>query len=256
MKFRLNLFFSWLSLTFASTPLLDLTGSNSLLQRLSKETSCSSIITIITSPNTPSPCLNEDTSESSTFENCSLILRSDGQQKTKIRQLSCRGATRDAASRGDRLAWGISSLVSQELLLEGITTGDVQDFRQSRHARTLTALFRTALQLGLTSHDSNHKNKNSKRQGLWLGILTDEDVDSMKDHLMNEVYAIFDAVAVETGISPVPKFQNHYDLQIVALETSEDAKSVRNAHKNSGHYMTPLVLYSHGSSHTILFFLN
>jgi hypothetical protein len=234
MKLRLNIFFTWLTFTYASTPLLDLTGSNSLLQRLPKDASSSSIITIITSPNTPSPFLVDDKSESSTLENCSLILRSNGQGNTKICQLSCRGATRDIASRGDRLAWGVSSLVSQELLLEGITTGDVQDFRQSRHARTLTALFRTSLQLGPKSTEAKNKKVNSKRQGLWLGILTDEDVILMKDHLTSEVHSIFDAVAVETGISPIPKFQNHYDLQIVALETTEDAESVRMVLHNFG----------------------
>ena len=207
---RLSLILSLLVLSDASTPLIDSTGST--INRIPTDRSLSSgVIGIITSPGTPSPSgLNE---ESSTFndDDPNLSLRDSDNECI----LSCRGATLNAASSGERLSLGTTSLVSGAIILDGISQGDVeQGLRHSRHARTLTALFRAKIRFP------------SERQLLLLGMVEDVvDKESLEKYIATEVRAIFDAVAVES--MEKVSFIDMYDLQIVALQTPEDAESVR-----------------------------
>ena len=85
--------------------------------------------------------------------------------------------------------------------------------RHSRHARTLTALIRA--KLNFPSPD---------KQTLLMGIMG-VDPESAQKQIQSEIKAIFDAVAAETKnrIS----FSDMYELQIVSLQTKEDAELVR-----------------------------
>ena len=207
---RLSLLLSLMVLSEASTPLIDSTGST--INRIPTDRSVSSgVIGIISSPGTPSPSgLNDETSSGSNDDPYLSIRDSDDDCI-----LSCRGATLNAASSGERLSLGTASLVSGAIILDGISLGDVErGLRHSRHARTLTALFRAKIRFP------------SERQLLLLGMVEDvAEKEPLEKFIATEVRAIFDAVAVES-VENV-SFNDMYDLRVVALQTPEDAVSVR-----------------------------
>lgn len=200
MKLRFGLFLSLLALSEASTPLIGSNGST--INRIPDALSTSSgVVSIITSPGTPSPSGFGSDSDAHYLSLHDTVL-------------SCRGATLSAASSAERLSLGTTSLVSGVIILEGVTDGDLEmGLRHSRHARTLTALIRA--KLNFPSPD---------KQTLLLGIMGVEP-ELVQKRIHSEIKAIFDAVAAETKnrIS----FTDMYDLQIVSLQTKEEAELVR-----------------------------
>ena len=200
MKLRFGIFLSLLALSEASTPLIDSNGST--INRIPDTLSTSSgVVSIITSPGTPSPSGFGSGSDAHYLSLHDTVL-------------SCRGATLSAASSAERLSLGTTSLVSGAIILEGVTDGDLEmGLRHSRHARTLTALIRAKLNFSTPA-----------KQLLSMGIMG-VDPESVQKRIQSEVKAIFDAVAAET--TSKTSFSDMYDLQIVSLETKEDAELVR-----------------------------
>ena len=187
----------------AGVPLVDTTGKLKLAS-IPSSAAANGIVVYISSPGTPS-YFPEDSSDST----CFLSLNSDG-------SLSCKGATLSAASTGERTSLSLSSLVADAVVVDGITEGDVEmGLQNSRHSRTLTALFRARLaqQQGETA---------SSKQTLLLAVLGD-DVD--KGTVQSEVSEIFEAATEEVD-GATPALSDLYDIEVVAVKSSSDAKGV------------------------------
>jgi hypothetical protein len=128
--------------------------------------------------------------------------------------LTCRGATLSGTSAAERCALATSSLVSGAILVDGITEGDVEaGWRNSRHARTLTALFRARVAL----------ESSTIKQTLILCVKGEVD-SAAESALKTEVRALFDATAAETEGSA--SFKDLYDVSVVSVTTEEEAKEV------------------------------
>jgi hypothetical protein len=127
--------------------------------------------------------------------------------------LVCRGATLSGTSNVERSALATCSLVSGAMLLDGITEGDVEaGWRNSRHARTLTALFRARITLEMET-----------KQSLILCIKG--EIDRLAESALRaEVKALFDATAAES--EGKASFQDLYDLSIVSVADEEGVKAV------------------------------
>ena len=130
--------------------------------------------------------------------------------------LACRGATLSGTSAVERSALATCSVVSGAILVDGITEGDVEaGWRNSRHARTLTALFRARISL-----------ESSAKQTLVLCIKGEID-GSAESSLRAEVEALFDATAAES--EGKFSFSDYYNILIVPVTDEAGAKEVRTA---------------------------
>lgn len=127
--------------------------------------------------------------------------------------LACRGATLSGTSAVERSALATCSVVSGAILVDGITEGDVEaGWRNSRHARTLTALFRARIAL-----ESNAK------QTLVLCIKGDVS-SSAEAGLRAEVKALFDATAAE-GEGKL-SFSDFYNVIVASVIDEAGAQEV------------------------------
>jgi hypothetical protein len=183
----------------AGTSLVDSSG-NFNFQIPSLSTS-SGIVGIISSPGTPSNLVSSDDDDGSYL---SLM---DNEKAI----LSCRGATMSAGSAGERLSLCTTSMVSGAIVLEGVTEGDVEaGLSNSRHARTLTALFRARRLVD---------NQQALLIG-YMGSVTEEVSKVIKE----EIERIFDAVAAE--VEGAKSFSELYELQVASLQVTGDGQDV------------------------------
>ena len=174
---------------------MDSTGSLQL--KMSDVPTTQGVVTIISSPGTTS--LLTDSSE---------ILSLDSQSPPC---LTCRGATLSGTSAAERSALSTSSLVSGAILVDGITEGDVESgWINTRHARTLTALFRARLALDTTF-----------KQTLILCVTGDVSDGSS---LLGEIKDLFDATAAETDVDI--SFGELYNAQVVSVTDKDGAEKV------------------------------
>lgn len=175
---------------------MDSTGSLQL--KMSDVPTTQGIVTIISSPGTAS--LLTESSE---------ILTLDSQSPPC---LTCRGATLSGTSNAERSALSTSSLISGAILVDGITEGDVESgWINTRHARTLTALFRARLALDTTF-----------KQTLVLCVKGDVNDGSS---LLGEVKELFEATAAETDVDIA--FDELYSAQVVSVTDKDGADEVR-----------------------------
>lgn len=162
------------------------------------------VVCVITSPGTDS-FLVPDSDD---------VLAFDGDDA----RLVCRGATLRGTSASERSALAITSLVSDAIIVDGITEGDVQAAgfgKNTRHARTLTALFRARLS---SSEDTPGK------QALILCVKSSSQ-ESFDDVLAQEVRALFEATAAEATESKT-SFDDLYDVEVVSVTSKEEAIEV------------------------------
>lgn len=181
------------------------------------------VVSVITSPGTDSLLVSDAADEES------AVLAFDND----VPRLICRGATLRGTSASERSALAITSLVSDAIVIDGITEGDVQAAgfgKNTRHARTLTALFRARLAFLEGSSSSEAPGQ----QALILCVKSSSE-DSLDALLAQEVRALFEATAAETKESNT-SFDDLYDVKVVSVtseaeasETLATAKSVASA---------------------------
>lgn len=177
------------------------------------------VVSVISSPGT-----------SSLFTSSDEVLSLESEQPPC---LACRGATLSGTSAAERSAMSTSSLVSGAILIDGITGGDVEaGWRNSRHARTLTALFRARVAL-----------ETSFKQTLILCVRG--AVDGSESSLKSEVKALYDATAAEADVKH--SFNDLYKVEVLSVTNEEEAKEVRSTlycMENGCWSCTPTFLHS------------
>lgn len=188
---------SHLAVSSAGTTLMDPSGG--LRLKIPSVSTSQGVVTVIPSPGT-----------ASLFTSADEILSLESEEPAC---LTCRGATLSGTSIVEGSALSTSSLVSGAILIDGITQGDVEaGWSNSRHARTVTALFRARLAL------------HSKfKQSLILCIKGDVN-DATERSLEGQARALFDATAAETKIY-VP-FSDMYDVTTISVVSEADAANV------------------------------
>lgn len=175
----------------AGAVLMDASGK---LRLPSEDLLQSTSVTLVSSPGMGSSGVDEN-----------ILFLEDG-------ALVCRGATLAGTSEAERTALSTCSLVSEAMILEGITAGDVEaGLADSRHARTLTAIFRARLLVPRVA-----------TQTLLLAIEGDS-VD--KTLVQDAVISIFKAVASEK--KGAPDFKDLYNLQVESVKSAGDTQKVR-----------------------------
>jgi len=168
------------------------------------------VVSVITSPGTVSFLVSSAADEEA------AVLAFDGEAPNLI----CRGATLGGTSASERSALAITSLVSDVIVIDGITEGDVQAAgfgKNTRHARTLTALFRARLAFLEASASLDAPGQ----QVLILCVKSSEE-DSLDAVLAQEVRALFEATAAEAKESNT-SFDDLYDVKVVSVTSKEDA---------------------------------
>ena len=137
----------------------------------------SGITTVVTSPGTPSRVLSSSSAIPSDKDVDSVLLAALDEGT-----LVCRGATLgtattmgDAAQDDEELtcrALAVCALVSDCLVIDGVTVGDVESgLRNSRHARTLSALFRSRLMTAAAEDSAAAVDRRSYspcREAMWM----------------------------------------------------------------------------------------
>jgi len=164
--------------------------------------SAGGIVTVITSPGTPS-LLSEESPD---------VLALQSQDPPT---LICRGAMLSGTSDAERTSLATCSLAADTIVLDGITAGDVEaGLRDSRHSRTLTALFRARVKL---------EEEKPQRQTLILAISGD-DSSIDEGQLVSEIKALYKAAVVEK--KNAANFEDRYDIQIESVNSSLEADKV------------------------------
>ena len=204
--------------------LIDVSGNLRPLPASAKTKNEGRPVAIIASPNTPSFLVQE---------------AADSQQLVSLSNLSddhhdiiiCRGATLSGTSAQERQALGAVSLMSGAIVVDGITAGDAENgcLRNSRHARTLTALFRPRLrheqnkQLAATEGkdvvDTEGNEKLPATQTLFLSVQAKEG-EFDREGLINDVLELYKAAAME--VTQAPEFETIYKLEIVSVQSKAD----------------------------------
>jgi len=166
------------------------------------------VVSVITSPGTDSLLV-----ANAPEQDDGAVLAFDG-------TLICRGATLSGTSAAERSALAITSLVSDAIVVDGITEGDVQAAgfgKNTRHARTLTALFRARLAFLEASSSSDAPSQ----QTLILCVKSSSE-ESFDSVLAQEVRDLFEATAAEAKESKT-SFDDLYDVKVVSVTSESDA---------------------------------
>jgi hypothetical protein len=132
-------------------------------------------------------------------------------------RIICRGATLQSMTTAQKNALALTSLVANTIVVEGITVGDVKaaGWKNTRHARTLTALFRARLALDASSSD---------QQTLVLCVKSIE-LDTIEKTLVSEVNDLFEAMLVEAKASV--SFSDLYTVVVKSVTSEPEALEVR-----------------------------
>eukprot|EP00977_Amphora_coffeiformis_P005971 scaffold1271_cov167-Amphora_coffeaeformis.AAC.6 len=183
----------------AGTPVIDNTGALKL-GNLPEPSLDFGTYVLISSPGTASPLLEEEASAPlSTSADC----------------LVCRGATLSGTTEAERLSLGTSSLLAGAIIVDGVTIGDLQaGLADSRHGRTLTALFRARMQL---------MEGPPSKQTLIIAVHGSEDSFD-KDAIVEDVHLLFEAVAAEK--EGTPSFEDAYEIFVTSAEDKSKVLSL------------------------------
>jgi hypothetical protein len=196
----------------AVTTLMDSTG------RIRSDASLTSggssgLVTIVTSPGMTSTLIATEIDKEAVV---SVLENGD--------TLVCRGCTlRDGTtSATSHQALAACSTISQCLVLEGITLGDVQaGLRHTRHARTLSALFRSRAALSQTAAAPTSK----QVLVLAVSVHENEPLDDTSAVVVQQVRALFQAATF--GLNGPKNLEDWYDVRITPISSSAAAASVR-----------------------------
>jgi hypothetical protein len=182
----------------AATPLLDAAGQGTLqLQALPKLLSTAKgIVTIIDIP----------VSDGSSISSDILSVASDDEDSI---QILCKGAALEQTSELERSSLAFCSLLSNVIIVNGISSGELDgsSFRDSRHSRTLTTLFRAKL--------LETKQINTEATTTTSLIFVCDTYDKALEALLRqEVSALYQAAAAERSVSPA--FSELYDIEVTS----------------------------------------
>lgn len=207
----------------SNTVLMDASGG--MARQIPTISTSSGVVAVVSSPGTPS--LLTTSSDILSLE----------QEDSPI--LSCRGATLGGTSASERASLAATSLVAGSIMVDGVTEGDIETgLRYTRHARTLTALFRARLA---------HTSEGTQSVVLCVAGPVDDDTQST---LQKEVKGIFDAAAVETEVSS-SSFSDLYDIQVVSVQSQDDARAVSDSDVDASPVDVPCPI---SRVHTLFYF--
>jgi hypothetical protein len=186
----------------ANTVLMD--GSGNLHRQIPDVPASDGVVAVISSPGTMS-----------SLGVSSMDVLSLQQEGGEAARLVCRGATLShALSPSERNALATTSIAADAVVVDAITEGDIaMGLRNSRHARTLTALIRARLASAPV-----------RPLTIMLGVAGHVD-DRVQDILLTELRDIFQATAVE--FEDGSSFEDVCKVVAVSVETADDARQVR-----------------------------
>ena len=197
-------FLSLAATVSAGTVLMDASGGLRV-QSIPSIPTTDGIVVIVSSPGTPTALFSEASDE---------ILSLESQDPPS---LYCRGATLSGTSDRERTSLATCSLVADTVVIDGITVGDVEaGLRNSRHARTLTAIFRARVKL--------QEETTATTQTLIVVLVAGEDESIDEAGLESDIKSLYKAASVEK--KGVGSFSDMYDLKIVVATSSADAGKV------------------------------
>jgi hypothetical protein len=178
-------------------------AGNLRLQGIPASVASDALVAIISSPNTPSTTLPQS----------DHLLSLESEEPPC---LTCKGPTLALKSSDPECtSIAMCSLTAASVVLDGITEGDVAaGLRNSRHAVTLTALFRARVAL---------EKKEPSKQALILYV-NGEIEGSLVKEIKGEVTSLYAAAAAEK--KDTPAFDKAYDLKIVS-SASQNSQEVR-----------------------------
>jgi hypothetical protein len=193
--------------------------SGSLRLKIPSIPTARGVVSIISSPGTTSYF------GSVTEDDSILALEEDSDSNDESSSsitLICRGATLKGTSAAERSALAATSWVSDVVIVDGITEGDVEaaGWRNTRHARSLTAIFRSRLAM----------TEPRQKQTLFLcvknsgGRPSSLSMSSLEPVLQKDIRALFEATAAETKGSV--SFDSLYDVSVVSVITEAEAQQV------------------------------
>jgi hypothetical protein len=174
------------------------------------------LVAIVTSPGTSnSRLLPAETDEAVSNDNTQCLwLQQQSSSSTTTTSpcnlLICRGATLSATSEAERISLSTCSLVADSVILGGITRGDLQTagaggggIRDSRHGRTLTALFRA--RICLEEREASDNNNNAAASAAAAAAASDSAVEgAATDDSEPPVVASSSSTKRQTLILPLP----------------------------------------------------
>jgi hypothetical protein len=207
-----------------TTTLMDATGRITVANdNLSTSGVSSGLVTIVTSPGMTSTLIAAEIDKEAVVS----VLESGD-------TLVCRGCTLNdndgsaTAAAISHQALAACSTMSQCLVLEGITLGDVQvaGLRHTRHARTLSALFRARAAVTASASAAAASTTTPNKQVLILAVSVHEN-EQLDDSsaVVQQVRALFQAATF--GFNGPKNLEDWYDLRITPVLSSDAAVSVR-----------------------------
>mmetsp|Transcript_7278 Transcript_7278/g.9498 ORF Transcript_7278/g.9498 Transcript_7278/m.9498 type:complete len:507 (+) Transcript_7278:115-1635(+) len=200
-----------MSTALAGSSLMDAAGN---LRLNSLPESEGAVVAFVASPGTPSGLVSA-TSDLLSYEAGTLV---------------CRGAT---LSDDNTLALATSSLVAGAIVLDGISVGDLEaGLRDSRHGRTLSAIFRAR-----TNPVGGDEQQLASKQTLVIPVNA-EELPLAEEKIASDVTSLFVAAALESGSSA--SFKDLYDLKIVTYTDSSEIRSMAAAEAASKETTEPL----------------
>jgi hypothetical protein len=131
-------------------------------------------------------------------------------------------------STGERTALATASLVSNSIIVDGVTVGDVEAglSYQTRHSRTISILFRSRLAAAATAESD----ETIPRQTLIFAIRSsssdDESGIDLESRAMKGLQHTFDAIVVESGLRKKLSLGDLYDVKVISVSNSGEAKEV------------------------------
>ena len=130
----------------------------------------------------------------------------------------CRGATLGGGAEESAACRCLAAcgLASDCLVVDGVTAGDAEaGLRDSRHARTLSALFRGRL-LAAGPEEEEGAGGGGAQQTLILAVTGGDGIDEAS--IAQDTEALFKAIAVERK-GNVGSFSDLYDLRVVPSDS-------------------------------------
>lgn len=211
---------------------------NAELQQTNKRPS---FVAVISSPDTPAILPTSVSIGEGDNASLSLSLESYGSDSTSgpVALLHCRGATLQGTPLADRTALSTVALLANVCVLDGITVGDIgpttrsgsnaSGFTNSRHAQTLTALFRARL-LTPNAGRADVANGTVTPMKLLLVVqIKDKALDSESintELLHQQIQSLYQVVATEAKSSVL--FDEAFTLDVAMANSPEEAPEVCN----------------------------